>query len=348
MNFLPNATLAEYARAAVDLRLRMGEYHASRLSHHWLAAFLEHRTRDYQPGQAADPQAPDRVFDAARQMTSLPWQVGEPYVLAPAMTAIVAAAADALDLTDEVLPEDIAPDNGGVLFLPEPIYQRGANGAVTSLGAITWAHTVNTVTGGRSWFIAGWADHHDPLDPAATRRRQSLKERPDVARQMPPYVLVTLAELPIGRPIEPYPRLLVMDDEEHDWEPAPDGRYCLSDTGKTIGACAAVAYAFWRIQAQPLASVAAAPIDRPARRRAMRAGIKHDTRVVMLRRSSPLTEPGDGNPKWHYRVRFMVKGHWRRLIDPNGRPYRIWIHAHIKGPDGAPLLHGEKVAVLAR
>ena len=47
-------------------------------------------------------------------------------------------------------------------------------------------------------------------------------------------------------------------------------------------------------------------------------------------------------------MRFAVRGHWRRLHDKDGRLYRVWIHAFIKGPDGAPLLHGEKVAVLAR
>ena len=40
-------------------------------------------------------------------------------------------------------------------------------------------------------------------------------------------------------------------------------------------------------------------------------------------------------------------------LDPHGQwnpdsHRKIWINAHIKGPDGAPLLHGEKVAVLAR
>ncbi|HEX8630558.1 MAG TPA: hypothetical protein VF755_20555 [Catenuloplanes sp.] len=37
-----------------------------------------------------------------------------------------------------------------------------------------------------------------------------------------------------------------------------------------------------------------------------------------------------------------------RLINRDGDPDRIWTNAHIKGPDGAPQLHGEKVAVLAR
>ena len=116
--------------------------------------------------------------------------------------------------------------------------------------------------------------------------------------------------------------------------------------------CTAIIYAFWRIQAQPLATVAPAPLDRSSARRAARASVVHDTRVVMLRRTSPIAEPGDGGAKWHYRVRFMVRGHWRRLHDTHGRPYRIririWIHAFIKGPDGAPLLAGEKVSILAR
>ncbi|TWJ25132.1 hypothetical protein [Micromonospora endolithica] len=67
----------------------------------------------------------------------------------------------------------------------------------------------------------------------------------------------------------------------------------------------------------------------------------------MLRRTKPTAEP-TGEAKWHYRVRFIVRGHWRRLVNADGQPYRIWIHSHIKGPDGAPLLLGDTVSVLAR
>jgi hypothetical protein len=45
--------------------------------------------------------------------------------------------------------------------------------------------------------------------------------------------------------------------------------------------------------------VAHPPLDRAASRRAVRASIVHDTRVVMLRRTNPLAEPGDGEAKWH-------------------------------------------------
>jgi hypothetical protein len=346
LNFLPNDTLAGYARTAVDLRIRMVDYHRGPLAQQYLEAFLDARLARHDPDY--DGTLPPKFFDAMRNITATPWQLGEPYVVAPAMTAIVAAAAQALDLTGEVLPDDIAPDNGGVLFLPEPVYHRHLNGEVQSLGAITWARTTNVTTGRSHWYIGGWADHNDPHDPSAARRRAQLADRPDLARQFGPYVLTDFAEIPISRPVDSRPDLPVRDDADRDWEPAPDGRFCIDEITVQTQACAAIAYAFWRIQAQPLATVAAAPLDRAARRRAARASIRHDTRVVMLRRTSPLAEPGDGEAKWHYRVRFVVRGHWRRLIDKQGQPYHIWINAHIKGPDGAPLLLGEKVAVLAR
>jgi hypothetical protein len=68
----------------------------------------------------------------------------------------------------------------------------------------------------------------------------------------------------------------------------------------------------------------------------------------MLRRTSAIDESGGGEPRWHYQVRFFVRGHWRHLVSKDGRQYKIWIHTHIKGPDGAPLIHGEKVNILAR
>lgn len=346
MNFRPNDTLTGYARAAVDLRARMIDYHRTPLARQYLEAFLDSRLARNDPDY--DGAASPKLLDAMQAITAMPWRIGESYVVAPAMTAIVAAAAAALDLTGEMLPDDIAPDNGGVLLLPEPIYHRHLNGEVSSIAAITWARTTTVATGKSCWAIGGWADPHDPHDPSATRRQAQLAGRPDLARQFGPYILTEFVEIPIGRPVDPRPDLPVLDAADRDWEPAPDGRFCIDETTAHTRVCAAIAYSFWRIQAQPLASVAAAPLDRAARRRALRASIRHDTRVVMLRRTSPVAEPSDGEPKWHYRVRFVVRGHWRRLIDRDGHPYRIWINAHIKGPDGAPLLHGEKVAVLAR
>lgn len=142
-------------------------------------------------------------------------------------------------------------------------------------------------------------------------------------------MLTDVNYLPIARPVPSVPDLPAIDEPDRDWQTAPDGRYVIADADARTHVAAATAYAFWRISAQPLATVARPPPDRAARRRAARASIAHDTRVVMLRRTSPAAPRGDGEAKWHYRVRFVVRGHWRHLTDRHGQPYRIWIHQHI-------------------
>ncbi|RKF19137.1 hypothetical protein [Micromonospora globbae] len=313
MSFRSESTIAGYARATVDLRARMTDYTRSRFAHQYLKAFLE-PTEDATSG-GSDLQA--SVIDAFNRAAHQPWQDGEPYVLAPAMTAIIAAAAQALDLSGDIVGNDVAPSDAGVLFLPEPIYERGIHGQVTSIGAIAWAKFHNTASGRTGWWITGWADRDDPLDPAAARRRRQLAEAPELAAQFGPYVLHSFAEIPIGTPITAATD--VPPDVDRDWETAPDGRFCLDESSLRMRAVAAVLYAFWRIQEQPLATVAQPPLDRPARRRALRASLRHDTRVVMLRRTKPVTEP-TGEAKWRYRVRFVVRGHWRRLTNADGQP----------------------------
>jgi hypothetical protein len=351
-------TLAGYARAAVDLKIRMAEFTESVRGQSYLRHFAEslldaapagpdQTDPEPPPAAGADAGFDGKLADALERMTSLPWRHGEPYVLAPAMTAVVAAAADALDLTGDVLTSEVAPCDFGVVFLPQPIYLRNLLGRVAGVGAITWAKYSSSADGSASWAVCGWADRSDPHDPTAARTRTQLAGAPQLAAQLGPYLLTQFGILPIGTPVDGRGQPPLADGADRDWEPAPDGRYCIADT-RQIPAVASLAYAFWRIQAQPLASVARPPLDRPARRRAVRASIVHDTRIVMLRRTSPEGPEPDGEAKWHYRVRFVVRGHWRHLTDRDGNPYRIWINAHIKGPDGAPLLGGEKVNILAR
>ncbi|QOC89705.1 hypothetical protein [Micromonospora craniellae] len=346
MTLRTETTLAGYARAAVAMKTRMHEFCTSTAGSEYTRAFVETLFDNVPEADRHGEAAPDqKVAEVINRASGTVWAQGEAYVLAPAMTAIVAAAAEALDLTGDLLTADAAPTDGGVLFLPEPIYHRNLAGKVSGIAAITW--TTVTSPRGRSWLICGWADRDDLDDPHAARIQDYTRQDPTLRARLGPYVLTNLNILPIAAPV---PAVEHPDDLEpdRDWETAPDGRYVIADATARTHVCAAIAYAFWRIQAQPIAIAAAAPLDRPARRRAARACIVHDTRVVMLRRTSALTETGDGPARWHYRVRFVVRGHWRRLIDKHGQAYRIWIHAHIKGPDDAPLLHGEKVAVLAR
>jgi hypothetical protein len=202
-------------------------------------------------------------------MTSTAWQVGEPYVLAPAMTAVVAAAADALDLTGERLPADIAPTEHGVLFLPQPVYHRLPSGAVTGIGAITWARLRRP--GDRlAWAVFGWSDRDDPHSPAEAAVRAQLADHPQLAAQLGPYLLADYNLVPIGEPLDAAPDPRTADGPDRDWQAAPDGRYCIDHTNTDPSAAprtqvlTSLAYAFWRIQAQPLAATARPPLDRAA------------------------------------------------------------------------------------
>ncbi|MCW6004318.1 hypothetical protein K1W54_06945 [Micromonospora sp. CPCC 205371] len=346
MSFHTETTLAGYARAAVDLRIRMAEAADTVTGQAYVRQLLAGRL-DAIPNHAGQATTNEDVVDTVGRAIKAAWAHGDSFVLAPAMTAIVAAAAEALDLTGDLLTAEAAPCDTGVLFLPEPIYHRRPTGTVAAVGALTW--TLATVHSGQQfWLICAYSPLHDPDDPNAANVRRTLATAPHLRANLGPYLLNDFDCLPIAQPIPTAPDTPPVDDADLDWQSAPDGRYVITDDGMRTQVATAILYAFWRIQAQPITVAAKPPLDRPARRRAARASLVHDTRVVMLRRTSPVGEPGDGEAKWHYRVRFVVKGHWRRLHDQNGQPYRIWIHAYIKGPDGAPLLHGEKVAVLAR
>ncbi|MEV0392148.1 hypothetical protein [Polymorphospora rubra] len=342
MPFRTEHTLAGYARVAVEMKTRMRDHCATLASDQYTRAFVEARWAALPP-TGDETRRTDKLTVMLNRVNSTVWAHGEAYVLAPAMTAVIAAAAQALDLSGDLLTADAAPTDTGVLFLPEPIYHRDPAGQVSGIAAITWATVASP--SGQSWLICGWADRDDPEDPHAARIRDHARQDPTLPSRLGSYVLTVLDVLPIAKPVPAITQPDV-DETDRDWQTAPDGRYLI--TSDTARVCAAIAYAFWRIQAQPISVCAPAPLDRAARRRAVRARIVHATRVVMLRRTSPITEPAGGPPKWHYRVRFLVRGHWRRLTNSHGQAYRIWIHAHIKGPDGAPLLHGEKVAVLTR
>ena len=345
--FLDRESLVGLARDAVHRKAWMADVTESATGRAYAREFLGAHQDTAPDAPRAPVEVGERAVDAVHRMTSAPWRYGELFVLAPAMTAVVAAAAAALDLTGETLTSDIAPTDHGVLLLPEPVYYRRPDGRVVGVAALTWAKY--SASSDAAWLVAAWSDRTDPDDPTAAVVRATLAAAPGAAGRFGPYLLADFDSLPIGTPVDAKPDLPVVDSAEVVWQSTPEGRYLINAAAARSTVCMAIAYAFWVIQAQPLLATAArAPLDRAARRKAARASIVHDTRVVMLRRRSPAADAAGGEPHWHYRVRFVVRGHWRRLIGRDGNPYRIWVHAHLKGPPDAPLLGGEKVAILAR
>ncbi|MGW2845392.1 hypothetical protein [Streptomyces sp. NPDC001274] len=74
--------------------------------------------------------------------------------------------------------------------------------------------------------------------------------------------------------------------------------------------------------------------------------------IVDLRRQyTPQDQdPDAGSDQRTYRHRWIVSGHWRNQAHGPARSLRrqTWVPAHVKGPEGAPLLPTEKVNVWRR
>jgi hypothetical protein len=98
----------------------------------------------------------------------------------------------------------------------------------------------------------------------------------------------------------------------------------------------------WLLMQQRIAVEAVQQPDRASERRLRRANKPIDpVRVISLRQPEHHGGPG-GDRIYHHR--WVVRGHWRKQWYPSQeRNVPIWITPYVKGPDGAPLLAGEKV-----
>lgn len=97
------------------------------------------------------------------------------------------------------------------------------------------------------------------------------------------------------------------------------------------------------LMGQPLACTTEVQPDRAARKRLRRNGHGPSAvRVIELRRPERSGSSGDGSREYHHS--WIVRGHWRQQWYPAREVHRpVWIAPHIKGPEDAPLIGGEKV-----
>jgi hypothetical protein len=104
----------------------------------------------------------------------------------------------------------------------------------------------------------------------------------------------------------------------------------------------------WLLMQQPLSENTETQPDRATRKRLRRAG--HEpapVRVIELRRPKTTSSHGDSDREYHHQ--WIVRGHWRNHWHPKRQVHRpVWIAPHVKGPEGAPLIGGEKVYALKR
>lgn len=104
----------------------------------------------------------------------------------------------------------------------------------------------------------------------------------------------------------------------------------------------------WLLLSQPLAQTHQVEPDRAVRKRLRRIGQEPGpVRVIELRRPERAEGTGDGSREYHHS--WIVRGHWRQHWYPARQVHRpLWIAPHIKGPEDAPLIGGEKVYALKR
>jgi hypothetical protein len=151
------------------------------------------------------------------------------------------------------------------------------------------------------------------------------------------------------------PPLTVDNEYAGAWRPdgAPVDSYLLHGGEGQDGTArwARLVFAAFQLAVQQnLAESQPQATPRPERRRTQRAGLPpRDVRIIRLRRAVTAAreaeQQGGSGRDWQHR--WVVRGHWRNHWYPKMQDHRPkWIAPYLKGPDGAPLIGGDKVTVV--
>lgn len=146
------------------------------------------------------------------------------------------------------------------------------------------------------------------------------------------------------------PEYLVDNEAVVPWQPpgADPTSYALPSTGATTWGWARLVFAAFRLAAQTgLVEQETMRTPRAERRRTERQGLpERDVRVARIRRTTASGDPGTSAGR-EYLHRWVVRGHWRNQWYRSVEAHRpIWISPHVKGPDDAPLIGGERVTTI--
>lgn len=255
-------------------------------------------------------------------------QLSELYFVSTDMAILAKAAARTMP-DFRLVPEDL-PSESGFIYFEEPIdiFEEVDGPGDLTLVAACWGPCWGTEQGPALWIT--WY-----TDAAAAV---------EVARSA-------------GNEVARWPsRLLLQTESLYSLEGLPT--HCLGNDGVEIGwnerdehsqaAWSATLKATWLLMMQPIGRVADAHFDRSSRRRLARADLPDPRVRVITLRHSPGPATGESGREFHHR--WVVRGHWRMQACGEGRTERrpTWIVPHVKGPEGAPLLGGEKVYALKR
>lgn len=253
--------------------------------------------------------------------------------------ADLAIAAGATLPDFNLMPEDL-PSPSGMIFFEKEIaavdysewYEAEGRSPIVAASWSPWDGGNDRWVHGGIW-ITWYSDREAILQSGISRKiytqRQIAEMRPGLGR--------LLIDNESQCPFSPVP-LPISDDGSNE-------KSLRDATG--IIRWLAVLKSAWLLMAQPIASVREAVYDRAARRRIEKRGKEPPrVRVITLRRPA---SSGSGESDREYHHQWIVRGHWRQQWYPSRGTHRpVWIAPHIKGPEGAPLLGGEKVYAWAR
>jgi hypothetical protein len=329
-----------------------------------------------QPDRATETRVFNRSDDVAATIAGtltaqLP--IAELFFVSAEMTELARHAADTL-ADYRLHPEDLPAQVGTLVYAEPPV--ASANDHHEGVTMVTWG------PGRGGLWVHRWArtpdssrnahlgrklailSHREALDRAERSATRPLPtpDTPPTSKEGLDYVLAGLLPNLRRAPIPPS----FTGPCGYDWRGLTPMEYTdmngwpgdISDGTATDDPDAGIALertilATWLLMGQTLVRSEQLTAPRAARRRIARQDPTLDpaVRYIDLRRAR--TEPADRTddtaPGRRYRHRWIVRGHWRNQYYPSRGDHRpIWIDPHLAGPEGKPLLGGERVNVLRR
>jgi hypothetical protein len=262
------------------------------------------------------------------------------------------AHAAAASMPDFALSAEDAPTQYGLIYFAEPLNCDDVSDdgrPVAPMGAATWEIVSASDSSALAVDRPGWRDGGVWLTWYLDRDG-ALDQAKDASAGTP-RELIKLAGL-----FARTPGLLMTDatwlafgeDSQIARHVGTEKRPIDVMTDPGVGRWIRVLKATWLLMAQPLAITAGVEYDRAAKRRYARVNEEPPpVRVITLRRPANSAESGPSDREYHHQ--WIVRGHWRQQWYPSREVHRpVWIAPHIKGPDGAPLIGGEKVYAWTR
>lgn len=265
------------------------------------------RTREGRIGGSLNPSGELRLLLEIKRL-----QQADLYFVSAAMTEVAVAAAATLPTF--VVEEFDLPSRHGLIVFEKPVAvnQLPDSSGIAYISAAAWG-----VVGGGPASALVWLSFYTDQHHAWTVEAAAGLISKDTARQR-------IASRPRYRHVAEGARVLGQSAETN-------GNWALDLWGRAI-------VTSWLLSQQAItedAKVAAPRAESGSAREAT------SVRVVELRRRT-VGEQGQGVAR--YRHRWLVKGHWRQHWFPKQKVHRpVWIAPHVKGPEGAPLLGGDKV-----